>query len=55
MAPLLADVGTSDPPRDVHHLLALIDELVINQLTSPRPEFDPKRAVTALLQGLAER
>jgi hypothetical protein len=29
-----------------------MDGLVINQLTSPRPDFDPTRAVAALLVGL---
>jgi AcrR family transcriptional regulator len=52
MVPLLSELGTSDPTRDVHHLLALMDGLVINQLTSPRPDFDPSRAITALLDGL---
>ena len=52
MVPLLSELGSSDPSRDVHHLLALMDGLVINQLTSPRSDFDPTRAVTALLNGL---
>ena len=52
MAPLLDELGSSDPSRDVHHLLALMDGLVINQLTSPRPDFDPTSAVSALLDGL---
>ena len=52
MVPLLIELGSSDPSRDVHHLLALMDGLVINQLTSPRSEFDPTSAVTALLNGL---
>ena len=51
---LLAELGSPDPVGDVHHLLALMDGLVINQLTSPRPDFDPTRAVTALLRGLIE-
>jgi DNA-binding transcriptional regulator YbjK len=54
MAPLLAEIGSTDPARDVHHLLALMDGLVINQLTSPRPDFEPTHAVTALLHGLTE-
>jgi DNA-binding transcriptional regulator YbjK len=52
MVPLLNELGSSDPARDVHHLLALMDGLTINQLTSPRPDFDPSRAITALLNGL---
>ena len=53
MVPLLDELGSSDPPRDIHHLLALMDGLVINQLTSPRADFDPTSAVSALLNGLA--
>ena len=53
MVPLLTELGSSDPSRDVHHLLALMDRLVVNQLTNPRSDFDPTRAVTALLHGLA--
>ena len=55
MEPLLGELGTSDPSNDVHHLLALMDGLVINQLTTPRPDFDPTRAVAALLRGLTDR
>ncbi len=51
MGPLLTELGSSGPPRDVHHLLALMDGLVINQLTSPRSDFAPTRAVTGLLNG----
>ena len=50
MAPLLDELGSSDPARDVHHLLALMDGLVINQLTIRRSDFDPTSAVTALLR-----
>ncbi len=52
MGPLLTEVGSSDPARDVVHLLALMDGLVGNQLVSPSPDFDPTTAVTALLRGL---
>ena len=52
MVPLLIELGSSDPSRDVHHLLALMDGLVVNQLTSRRSDFDPTSAVTALLNGL---
>ena len=52
MGPLLTELGSSDPSRDVHHLLALMDGLVGNQLASPSPDFDPTSAVTALLNGL---
>ena len=52
MEPLLDELGSFDPPRDLYHLLALIDGLVGNQLTSPHPNFDPTAALTALLSGL---
>ncbi|MGH9270183.1 MAG: TetR/AcrR family transcriptional regulator [Ilumatobacteraceae bacterium] len=52
LAPLLAELGSPEPVRDVDHLLALMDGLVINQLTSPRPCFDPTPAIAALLVGL---
>ena len=54
MAPLLEELGSLEPSRDVHHLLALMDGLVINQLTSPRVDFDPTSAVTALLNGMTK-
>jgi DNA-binding transcriptional regulator YbjK len=53
MTPLLTELGTSDPARDVHHLLALMDGLISTQLTTPRPDFDPSHGVAALLAGLA--
>ncbi len=52
MGPLLTELGSADPVRDVHHLLALMDGLVGNQLASPSPDFDPSTAVTAMLRGL---
>ena len=52
MGPLLAELGSSDPARDVHHLLALMDGLVGNQLACPAPDFDPTTAITALIRGL---
>ena len=52
MAPLLAELGSSDPSSHVHHLLALMDGLVGNRLASPAPDFDPTTAVAALLRGL---
>ena len=32
-----------------------MDGLIINQLTSPRTDFEPTSAVTALLDGLTTR
>ena len=54
MGPLLAELGSSHPSRDVHHLLALMDGLAGNQLVSPMPDFDPTTAVVALLRGLLD-
>lgn len=52
LEPLLDSLGSGDPAGDTHHLLALLDGLVVNQLTIPRADFDPTRAVAALLDGL---
>ncbi len=54
MAPLLVELGSSDPARDVRHLLALMDGLAGNQLVSPAPDYDPTTAVAALLHGLID-
>ena len=54
MAPLLAELGSSDPSSHVHHLLALMDGLVGHQLVSPIKHFDPTAAVAALLHGLVD-
>lgn len=52
MAPLLAELGSPDPAKHVHQLLALMDGLVGNQLVNPGADFDPTTAVAALLRGL---
>jgi AcrR family transcriptional regulator len=52
MAPLLAELGSSDPWGHVPHLLALIEGLLGNQLVTRAPDFDPATAVAALLRGL---
>lgn len=54
LAPLLAEIGSPDPSRHVHHLLALLEGLVGNQLANPRSDFDPATAIAALLRGLLE-
>jgi DNA-binding transcriptional regulator YbjK len=54
MAPLLAELGSSDPSGHVRHVLALMDGLVGNQLASPTPDFDPTTAVAALIHGLID-
>ena len=54
VAPLLAELGSADPPSHVRHLLALIDGLLDHQLARPVPEFDPTTAIAALLRGLID-
>lgn len=50
--PLLAGLGSSDPPADLAVLLALIDGLLANHLAAPRPDFDPTAAVRRVLRGI---
>lgn len=54
LAPMLAELGSSDPRRHLRHLLALIDGLVGNQIADPVADFDPATAVAALLRGLMD-
>ena len=54
MAPLLAGLGSSDPSRDVQHLLTLMDGLARKQLVRPPPDFGPITPVAALLHGLID-
>jgi DNA-binding transcriptional regulator YbjK len=54
MAPLLAELGSTDPARDVQYLLALMDGLAGHQLVSPAVDYDPATAVGALLHGLID-
>lgn len=51
-AGFLAPLGSTDPRGDLHAVLALIDGLLLLQLASPAPDFDPTPAVAALLTGL---
>lgn len=53
LTPQLDRIGIADPPRDVQHLLALMDGLTIHQLADPRPDFDPAAGIAALLRGLS--
>jgi DNA-binding transcriptional regulator YbjK len=54
LGPLLAALGSADPARDVHHLLALMDGLIGLQLVNPVPSFDPSAAIAGLLRGLID-
>ncbi|MFG1718888.1 TetR/AcrR family transcriptional regulator [Micromonospora chalcea] len=49
--PLLAALGSTDPPAHFRMLLALIEGLLSNQLACPEDDFDPESAVAVLLRG----
>ncbi|WBC15288.1 TetR family transcriptional regulator [Micromonospora sp. WMMA1998] len=49
--PLLAALGSTDPPAHFRALLALVDGLLGNQLATPDGDVDPESAVAALLRG----
>ncbi|MEW2589542.1 TetR family transcriptional regulator C-terminal domain-containing protein [Micromonospora aurantiaca] len=49
--PLLATLGSTDPPAHFRMLLALVDGLLSNQLTAPDDDVDPEAAVATLLHG----
>lgn len=50
--PLIAGLGSADPPADLALLLAVIDGLLANQLADPSPRFDPAAAVRTVLRGV---
>ncbi|WP_033436966.1 TetR/AcrR family transcriptional regulator [Saccharothrix sp. NRRL B-16314] len=50
--PLIAALGSSDPPADLAVLLGLIDGLLANHLANPRRDFDPTAAVRRVLRGI---
>ncbi|MET8837137.1 TetR family transcriptional regulator [Micromonospora sp. NPDC004540] len=50
--PLLAGLGSADPPAHFRMLLALVDGLFSNELACPEEDFDPESAVAALLRGI---
>ncbi|TQM82275.1 TetR family transcriptional regulator [Saccharothrix saharensis] len=50
--PLVAELGSADPPADLALLLAVIDGLLTNQLADPSPRFDPAAAVRTVLRGM---
>ncbi|MFE9690910.1 TetR/AcrR family transcriptional regulator [Micromonospora sp. NPDC005806] len=50
--PVVAALGSADPPAHFRMLLALIDGLFSNQLACPEDGFDPEGAIAALLRGV---
>jgi DNA-binding transcriptional regulator YbjK len=52
LSPGLVELGSVDPQHHARHLMALMDGLVGHQLANPQPDFDPARALAALLRGL---
>ncbi len=50
--PLIAGLGSADPPAHLALLLALVDGLLTNQLANPSPAFDPEGAVRTVLRGV---
>ncbi len=53
--PLVAGLGSADPPAHFRMLLSLIDGLFSNQLAYAEDDFDPEAAIGALLRGLLPR
>lgn len=53
--PLVAGLGSADPPAHFRMLLSLVDGLLNNQLAAPEDDFDPEAAIRALLRGLLPR
>ncbi|WP_130334229.1 TetR/AcrR family transcriptional regulator [Micromonospora kangleipakensis] len=53
--PLVAALGSPDPPAHFRMLLSLVDGLLGNQLAYPEEDFDPETAISALLRGLLPR
>jgi AcrR family transcriptional regulator len=52
LAPVLADLGSSDPEVHLRDVLALMDGLIGHGLAVDPPSFDPSRSLAALLRGL---
>lgn len=49
--PLVAALGSAEPERHYRMLLDLIDGLLLNQLASPTPTFDPAATIRTLLRA----
>lgn len=50
--PLIAGLGSTNPPADLALLLAVIDGLLANELANPSPRFDPTAALRTVLRGM---
>ncbi|WP_342768688.1 hypothetical protein [Allorhizocola rhizosphaerae] len=50
--PVIAALGSADPPRDLRLILSFIDGLIGNRLADPRHDFDPAGAIATLLAGM---
>jgi AcrR family transcriptional regulator len=50
--PFVAALGSQDPATDLRLILSFVDGLMVNQLASPQPGFNPGPAIAALLRGL---
>jgi DNA-binding transcriptional regulator YbjK len=50
--PLIAALGSPEPARHYRMLLDLVDGLLLNQLASPVPGFDPAETIRAALDGI---
>ncbi|HEX6498550.1 MAG TPA: TetR family transcriptional regulator [Micromonosporaceae bacterium] len=50
--PWLARLGSAQPESDYRTLLGLIDGLLLIQLASPVPDFDPEPSILVMLRGL---
>jgi AcrR family transcriptional regulator len=54
LAPMLASLGSTDPPAHVRHLLALLEGLLGHRLATGAPDLEPAPAIAALLHGLID-
>ncbi len=52
--PFVAALGSAHPEADLRVLLSFMDGLMINQLASPAPGFDPAAAIATFLRGMAQ-
>jgi DNA-binding transcriptional regulator YbjK len=52
-APYVSALGSRDPVADLRLILSFVDGLLVNQLASPVPNFDPTPAIATLLRGIS--
>ncbi|GIH07134.1 hypothetical protein Rhe02_52010 [Rhizocola hellebori] len=50
--PFVGALGSQDPAADLRIILSFVDGLMVNQLASPVPGFDPAPAIAMLLRGM---